>query len=157
TRAIMYLRANALSRGHSGVRPQVVEKILEFLNNDVLPVIPSQGSLGASGDLAPLAHLALSLIGEGEVWSDEGPVPTARLLEKKRIEPIVLQSKEGLSLANGCQVMTAIGLLTAHRARRWMWLADIAGSMSLEALRGSRDPFHPLISATRPHPGEKKT
>ena len=157
SRAVMLLRANALARGHSGVRPDVVDKILEFLNADVVPVIPSQGSVGASGDLAPLAHLALALIGEGEVWGDEGPMETASVLKMKKIKPLVLQSKEGLSLINGCQVMTAVGILAAHRVRQLVKFADIVGSMSLEALRGSRGPFDPLISETRPHPGEKKT
>jgi len=147
TRAILFLRANALARGHSGVRPVVVEKILEFLNQDVIPVIPQQGSVGASGDLAPLSHLALALIGEGEVWGGD----------RKKIEPLTLKAKEGLSLINGCQVMTAVGMLAAWDARRFLWMADLAGAMSLEALRGSRTAFDPLIAATRPHPGEAKT
>ncbi len=157
TRAIMLLRANTLSRGNSGVRPAVVEKLLEFLNANVLPVIPSQGSVGASGDLAPLAHLALALIGEGSVWSVEGPRPTADVLKEKSIAPLELEAKEGLSLINGCQVMTAIGLLAAERARNLILMADVSGAMSLEALRGSRSPFDPLISASRPHPGESET
>lgn len=157
TRAIMLLRANALSRGHSGVRPEVVEKILEFLKAEVIPVIPSQGSVGASGDLAPLAHLALSLIGEGEVWSADGPVSTKSILAKKKIKPLQLQAKEGLSLINGCQVMTAVGILSLHRANQLSRLADIAGAMSLEGVRGSRSAFHPDISASRPHKGEQLT
>lgn len=147
TRAMMALRANALARGHSGVRPETVDKILEFLNADVLPVIPSQGSVGASGDLAPLSHLALALIGEGEVWGGD----------LKGIKPLVLQAKEGLSLINGCQVMTAIGMLAVHDGLRVLKLADIAGAMTLEGLRGSRTAFDPLIAATRPHQGEGKT
>lgn len=157
TRAIMLLRANALSRGHSGVREIVIDKILEFLNADILPVIPQQGSVGASGDLAPLSHLALALIGEGEVWEDEKPTPTSTLLKKRSMQPLELLAKEGLSLINGCQVMTAVGLLAAHQARRLLWMMDLSGSMSLEALRGSRSAFDPVISATRPHPGEAKT
>lgn len=157
SRAILFLRANALARGHSGIRPVVVEKIIEYLNNDIIPVIPSQGSVGASGDLAPLSHLALALIGEGEVWGDSSPVETEELLKKKNIKPLELKSKEGLSLINGCQVMTAVGMLAAYRAQQICLLADISGAMSLEALRGSRGPFDPLISETRPHPGEKKT
>ena len=158
TRAILYLRANALSRGHSGIRVEVVEKILEFLNADLLPVIPSQGSVGASGDLAPLSHLALALIGEGEVWGDDNqPTDVATILKKKNIKPLELQAKEGLSLINGCQVMTAVGALAAHQARRLAWVLDLSASMSLEALRGSRGPFDPLISASRPHPGESET
>ncbi len=157
TRAIMYLRANALSRGHSGCRVDVIEKILEFLNNNIIPVIPSQGSVGASGDLAPLSHLALALIGEGRVWQDGKKVPVAEVLKAKKIKPLVLQAKEGLSLINGCQVMTAIGLLYTYEARRLAWMVDLAGAMTLEAMRGTRSAFDPLIAATRPHPGEAKT
>ena len=157
SRAIMFLRANALARGHSGIRPAVVETILEFLNNDIIPVIPSQGSVGASGDLAPLSHLALALIGEGEAWSAGKSVSVQDLLKEKNIKPLILKSKEGLSLINGCQVMTAVGMLAAYEARRFLWMADISGAMSLEALRGSRKAYDPLISATRPHPGEAKT
>lgn len=157
TRAIMVLRANALARGHSGVRESVIDKILEFLNANVIPVIPQQGSVGASGDLAPLSHLALALIGEGEVWSDGKPVATAEVLRAKNIQPLELAAKEGLSLINGCQVMTAVGLLTIYEARRLMALMDLSGSMTLEALRGSRSAFDPAIAATRPHPGEAKT
>jgi histidine ammonia-lyase len=158
TRAILFLRANALSRGHSGIRPAVVEKILEFLNHHVTPVIPSQGSVGASGDLAPLSHLALALIGEGEAWDDHGKaVDVQKVLSHKKIEPLVLKAKEGLSLINGCQVMTAVGMLGAHDARRFLWMTDLAGAMSLEALRGTRKAFDPLIAPTRPHPGEAKT
>jgi histidine ammonia-lyase len=157
TRAIMYLRANALATGFSGVRELVIDKIIEYLNNNVIPVIPQQGSVGASGDLAPLSHLALALIGEGEVWKDGLVVPVERVLFEKNITPLELGPKEGLSLMNGCQVMTAVGLLNAYEARRLNWMVDIAGAMSLEALRGSRNAFDPLIPATRPHPGEAKT
>jgi histidine ammonia-lyase len=158
SRAIMALRANALARGHSGIRVAVVEKILEFLNNDIIPVIPQQGSVGASGDLAPLSHLALAVIGEGEVWGEDGvPVSVESVLKKKNISALTLEAKEGLSMINGCQVMTAVGLLHLHRARNLAWLADLAGAMSLEGLQGSRKAFDPLIAATRPHPGEAKT
>lgn len=157
SRAIMLLRANALARGHSGIRVEVVDKILEFLNKDIIPVIPEQGSVGASGDLAPLSHLALALIGEGEVWTDTGTQPVANILAKKSVEPLELQAKEGLSLINGCQVMTAVGLLNWHRAQQLVWMSDLAGAMSLEALQGSRSAFDPLIAATRAHPGEAKT
>ncbi|MDC0980352.1 aromatic amino acid lyase, partial [Bdellovibrionales bacterium] len=157
TRAIMFLRANALARGHSGIRVAVVEKIIEFLNANIVPVIPQQGSVGASGDLAPLAHLALALMGEGEVWADGEAVEVASVLKERGIEPLVLRAKEGLSLINGCQVMTAVGLLNAREARRLTWITDLAGGMSLEAMRGSRKAYDPLISAERPHPGEIKT
>jgi histidine ammonia-lyase len=157
TRAIMYLRANALASGHSGVRPLVVEKILEFLNAGIIPVIPCQGSVGASGDLAPLSHLALAIIGEGRVWKNGSPVPVARLLEEKGITPLELKAKEGLSLINGCQVMTAIGLLNSYEGRRLAWITDLAGAMTLESLQGSRSAFDTLIAAVRPHHGEAQT
>jgi histidine ammonia-lyase len=157
SRAIMFLRANALARGHSGIRPDVVEKILEFLNAQVIPVIPGQGSVGASGDLAPLSHLALAIIGEGEAWSANQAVEVASLLKEKKIQPLQLKAKEGLSMINGCQVMTAVGMLAAFETRVLLWNAEIAGAMSLEGLKGSRSAFDPLISATRAHPGEAKT
>lgn len=158
TRAMMILRANALARGHSGIRPIVVEKILEFLNANIIPVIPCRGSVGASGDLAPLSHLALSLIGEGEAWAADGKVvDVASLLAQNNLKPLELQAKEGLSLINGCQVMTAVGMMAIFEARNLLKHADISGAMSLEALRGSRKAFDPLIAATRPHPGEAKT
>lgn len=146
-KAMMILRANTLSRGHSGVRTEVVDKILEFLNSDVIPIIPQQGSVGASGDLAPLSHLALALIGEGEVFGGS----------LKNIKPLALKAKEGLSLINGCQVMTAVGLLALYEATQLIKIADICGAMSIEGLRGSRKPFDPLIAQTRPHSGESKT
>lgn len=157
SRAMMILRANALATGHSGVRSLLVDKIVEFLNNDIIPCIPSQGSVGASGDLAPLSHLALSLIGEGLAWNGDLVVPVTDLLSKKRIKPLELKAKEGLSLINGCQVMTAIGMLTLHQVSDLLKIADVSGALSLEALRGSRNAFDPLISATRPHAGEAKT
>jgi histidine ammonia-lyase len=114
--------------------------------------------VGASGDLAPLSHLALAIIGEGEVWGSDGKVvPVQTLLTQKNIKPLELQAKEGLSMINGCQVMTAVGLLHLERARQLIYFADLAGAMSLEALQGSRKAFDPLIAATRPHPGEAKT
>lgn len=158
TRAIMILRANTLARGHSGVRTDVVLKILEYLKHDLLPVVPSQGSVGASGDLAPLSHLALGLIGEGYGWARRGEKRLmAEILKEKGVKPLVLQYKEGLSLINGCQVMTAVGMLSLFKARDLVWLADIAGAMTLEGLNGSRKAFDPLISAVRPHKGEIAT
>lgn len=158
TKAMMLLRANALATGRSGIRTEVVDKILEFYNNDIIPVIPCKGSVGASGDLAPLSHLALALIGEGEVWSEQGTYTEVEaVLKKKNVAPLVLKAKEGLSLINGCQVMTSIGMITAYQVSQLLKTVDISGAMSLEALRGSRKAFDPLISATRPHPGEAKT
>lgn len=158
TKAIMILRANALARGHSGIRPEVVEKIIEFYNNDIVPVVPCQGSVGASGDLAPLSHIALCLMGEGKAWSEGSQhVDVKKILADKKIKPLELKAKEGLSLINGCQVMTAIGLLSLYEMQRLLKYADIAGAASLEAMRGSRKAFDPLISATRPHTGEGQT
>lgn len=167
-KAILFLRANALSRGHSGIRIDVVEKLIDFLNGDVIPAIPQQGSVGASGDLAPLSHLALAIIGEGKVFGPdhiEGDVecrrthviPVTEALEKKGMKPLDLKAKEGLSMINGCQVMTAVGLLAAFEAKRLALLTDLAGAMTLEAMQGTRDAFDPSISATRPHEGEIKT
>lgn len=157
TKALMILRANTLSRGHSGVRVEVVETILNFIEKDILPVIPSQGSVGASGDLAPLSHLALALMGEGEVWYQGQRQPTAKVLELTNVKPLTLKAKEGLSLINGCQVMTAIGLLALGEAVRMLKFADLAAAMTLEATRGTRKAYDPLIAPTRPHPGEAKT
>ena len=157
SRAMMILRANALATGHSGVRSVLVDKIIEFLNNDIVPCIPSQGSVGASGDLAPLSHLALSLIGEGLAWKNDHVVPVTDVLAQKKIKPLELKAKEGLSLINGCQVMTAIGMLTLHQVGDLLKIADVSGALSLEALKGSRKAFDPLISATRAHAGEAKT
>jgi len=157
-RAIMLLRANTLARGHSGVRPLVVDKILELLNKNIIPWIPEQGSVGASGDLAPLSHLALALMGEGSLLGEKGErLSAVEVFKTKNIEPLVLKAKEGLSLINGCQVMTALGLLTLHEARSTIKLFDVSAAMTLEATRGSRKPFDPLIAPTRPHPGESKT
>lgn len=157
SRAIMYLRANALATGHSGIRPEVIDKILEFLNKDLIPVIPQQGSVGASGDLAPLSHLALALIGEGELWHNGAKASAKDVLAKVGVTPLTLQAKEGLSLINGCQVMTAVGLLNGFEARRLCWMTDLAGAMSLEAMKGARSAFDPLIPSVRRHPGEAKT
>lgn len=157
-RALMLLRANTLARGQSGVRPDLVFKLIELLDKNVIPWIPEQGSVGASGDLAPLSHLALTLIGEGYVLADDGRrVPTVEVFREKQIEPVRLKAKEGLSLINGCQVMTALGLLTLFDAQKVIKLFDLAAAMTLEAIRGSRSPFDPLIAPTRPHPGEEKT
>jgi histidine ammonia-lyase len=156
-RAIMALRANALARGHSGIRPDVIEKIIEFINHDLTPYIPSQGSVGASGDLAPLSHLALSIIGEGYLWDGKEKIKTSEKLKELGVKPLELEAKEGLSMINGCQVMTAVGLLNCYRAQKVLELFDLAGAMTLEALKGTRAAFDPLISATRAHPGEAKT
>jgi len=162
TRAMMYLRASTLAKGHSGVRLEVIDKIIEFINHDIIAVVPSQGSVGASGDLAPLAHIALALIGEGLCWSknEHGVLvkqPVELVLKTMNIKPLVLKAKEGLSLINGCQVMTAVGLLYLSKAIDLLKIADMAGAMTLEALKGSRSAFDPLISSVRPHRGEINT
>src|SRR5207244_612733 len=153
-RAAMLLRANALAKGFSGARARPVELLIECLNRGVLPHVPSRGSVGASGDLAPLAHLALPLVGEGEAWVDGGRLDGAAALAAVGLEPIALEAKEGLSLVNGTQFMAAFGSLALARARRLAKAADIACALSLEALQGSRTSFLPQIHATRPLPGQ---
>lgn len=149
-RAILLLRARTLAQGHSGVRPVVVKKLLELLDKNILPVVPSQGSVGASGDLAPFAHIALTLIGEGKVWVDGRVVDTA----DSGLEPVELQAKEGLSLLNGTEGMTAMGALALIDSRGLVTAADIACALTVEAMTGSTRPFQPEIHALRPHPGQ---
>jgi histidine ammonia-lyase len=153
-RAAMLLRANALAKGRSGARPEVVELLLECLNGGVLPHVPSRGSVGASGDLAPLAHLALPLVGEGEAWFDGERLDGGAALARAGLEPVRLEAKEGLSLVNGTQFMAAFGALGLVRARRLAKAADIACALSLEALQGSRSSFLPQVHALRPLRGQ---
>lgn len=149
-RAMLLLRARTLAQGHSGVRPVVVEKLLELLSTGILPVVPSQGSVGASGDLAPFAHLALPLIGEGEVRVDGVISPT----RESGFTGIDLLTKEGLSLLNGTEGMSAMGSIALHHSRNLVAAADIAAALSVEALLGSARPYRPEIHALRPHPGQ---
>jgi histidine ammonia-lyase len=153
-RASMLLRANALAKGNSGARVGTVELLLECLNRGVLPVVPARGSVGASGDLAPLAHLALPLVGEGEAWFDSERLGGADALAAAGLEPIRLAAKEGLSLINGTQFMAATAALGLVRARRLAYAADLACALSLEALQGSRTSFIPQIHALRPLRGQ---
>jgi histidine ammonia-lyase len=153
-RAAMLLRANALAKGYSGARIETVELLVECLNRGVLPHVPSRGSVGASGDLAPLAHLALPLIGEGEATVEGRRLAGAEALAEVGLEPVRLQAKEGLSLVNGTQFMAAFGALGVVRARRLAKVADIACAQSLEALQGSRTSFLPQIHALRPLQGQ---
>lgn len=153
-RAAMLLRANGLARGHSGVRPEVVETLLAFLNTGITPVIPAQGSLGASGDLAPLAHLARTLTGRGEVFYRGRRLPTPGALQRAGVRPLALAAKEGLSLINGTEIMGAHGALLAVDAENLIKVADIAGALSLEALTGLVLSFDPRVSQARPHPGQ---
>ena len=154
-RAALLLRANALAKGYSGARVETVELALECLNRGVLPVVPSQGSVGASGDLAPLAHLALPLIGEGEAWVDGVRLDGDAALGRVGLEPITLAPKEGLSLVNGTQFMSAMAALGVVRARRLAKTADLACALSLEALRGSRTSFQAAVHRTRPLKGQR--
>jgi histidine ammonia-lyase len=153
-RAAMLLRANALAMGYAGSRPSPVALLVECVNRGVLPRVPSRGSVGASGDLAPLAHLALPLVGEGEAWVDGELLPGAEALTAAGLQPIRLAAKEGLSLINGTQFMAAMGALALVRARRLARAADIACAMSLEALQGSRTSFLEAIHAARPLRGQ---
>lgn len=149
-RAMLLLRARTLAQGHSGVRPVIVERLLELLASGTLPVIPSQGSVGASGDLAPFAHMALPLIGEGVVKVDG----VVRSGSEAGIEPIQLLTKEGLSLLNGTEGMAAMGAIALHHSRNLTAAADAAAALTVEALFGSSRPFRPDIHALRPHPGQ---
>jgi len=153
-RAITLLRANVLAKGFSGVREEVVDLLLALLNAGIHPVIPEQGSVGASGDLAPLSHLALVLVGEGEAEFAEEVVPGGEALRRAGLKPLVLGAKEGLALNNGTQVQTGIGVLALLGAERAIETAEVAGAMSLEGLRGTPDAFHAAIAEARPHPGQ---
>jgi histidine ammonia-lyase len=153
-RAMLLLRANVLAKGLSGVRPELLEMLLALLNHGIHPVIPSRGSVGASGDLAPLAHLALAVMGEGMVLVDGRQIPAAMALLQAGIKPLVLEAKEGLALLNGTQAITAVGGLALERAMRATELSDVAGAMTLEALKGTPTPFDERIHAARPHPGQ---
>ena len=153
-RAMLLLRANVLTKGLSGVRYQLIELLITLLNGRIHPVIPSKGSVGASGDLAPLAHLALVLIGEGEVFFEGNRMPAQAGLAKAGLTPLVLEAKEGLALLNGTQAMAAVGGLAVLRAVRVNQLFDLAGAMALEALRGTPVAFDERIHQARPHPGQ---
>ena len=154
TRAITLLRANVLAKGFSGVRPDVVHALVALLNHGIHPVIPEQGSVGASGDLAPLSHLALVLLGEGAAEVGGEVIPGAEALRRAGLTPLRLQAKEGLALNNGTQVMAGIGALLLRGAERAVETAEVSGAMTLEALRGTPDAFHPAIQRARPHPGQ---
>src|SRR5437764_4385088 len=153
-RAMLLLRANVLALGYSGCRAVLIETLIEMLNRGVTPVIPEKGSVGASGDLAPLAHLALTVIGEGEAFYENERLPGADALRRAGIEPLQLDVKEGLALLNGTQAMAAVGGLTLHRAERVARLAYVAGAIALEALKGTPVAFDERIHAARPHPGQ---
>jgi histidine ammonia-lyase len=159
TRAMMLLRANSLAKGFSGVRPEVIDLICAMLNRGVHPVVPSQGSVGASGDLAPLAHLALAMIGEGQVWRENagegnGRTSSAEALQRAGIKPLVPEAKEAISLINGTQAMLAVGTLSLLAAETLAETADVLGAMSLDALHGTDVAFDARIHDARPHSGQ---
>lgn len=153
-RTMLLLRANVLAAGFSGARPIVIDRLLAMLDSGVTPVIPEKGSVGASGDLAPLSHLALAVIGEGESFYKGVRLTSAEALKQSGIEPLELEVKEGLALLNGTQAMAAVGGLALYRAERLTRLADVAGAMTLEALRGTPVAFDERIQSVRPHPGQ---
>ncbi len=153
-RAIMALRANALARGHSGCRLEVVDRLLDYLNLGIHPRVPEAGSVGASGDLAPLAHIALALVGEGVVEYRGSWRSASDVLSALGIEPLELKEKEGLALINGTQATTGMGVLSLLRAETAMDSLEVAGAMSLEALRGTPEAFRPEAQAVRPHRGQ---
>jgi len=157
TRALMLLRSACMAKGLSGIRPATLELLLAILDRGLLPVIPERGSVGASGDLAPLAHLALVLIGEGEALLDGQRLPGAEALRRVGLTPVVLEPKEGLALVNGTQAMAAVGSLALRRAERLCDLADLAGAMTLEGLSGSHRPFMAEIQAARGQPGQAQS
>ncbi len=158
TRAMMLLRANSLAKGNSGVRAAVIDAICEMLNRGVTPMVPSQGSVGASGDLAPLAHLALALIGEGECFGEKvGLVASGDALKQAQIKPIVLEAKEAVSLINGTQAMLAAGTLALLAAETLVDTADVIGAMACDALQGTNVAFDERIQSVRPHRGQART
>ncbi len=156
-RAMILLRANVLALGFSGIRFETIEMLAQLLNRRVHAVIPEKGSVGASGDLAPLAHLAMTLIGEGEAFFDGTRMATADALKRANLKPITLQAKEGLALLNGTQAMHSVGGLALFHAKRLTNVADVAGAMTLEGLRDTPTPFDPRLQDARPHAGQKAT
>jgi histidine ammonia-lyase len=153
-RAILVLRVNALVRGHSGCRLEVVQRLVDFLNLGIHPRVPEAGSVGASGDLAPLAHIALTILGEGEAEYEGSVLPAADILPRIGLPPIQLKEKEGLALINGTQATTGLGILSFLRAQTALETADVAGAMSLEGLKGTPEAFRPEAQAVRPHAGQ---
>ena len=153
-RAMMLIRANVLAKGLSGIRPLIAERLCELIHRGVTPVVPSQGSVGASGDLAPLAHMALVLIGEGEAEFEGAILPGAAALRRAGVEAIELHPKEGISLINGTQAMLAIGCLELDAAETLTESAEVISALTLDALRGTPRAFDQRIHEARPHPGQ---
>ena len=158
SRLMLQLKIHALGLGHSGVSRETFDRLLLFAERDLIPAVPSRGSVGASGDLAPLAHLALPLVGEGQFWADDGTDvrPARDVLEAHDLAPITLHPKDGLSLINGTQQMSAYGAHVLHEAHRLVKIADVLAAMSLEALQGSLQPFDERVHEVRPHPGAQQ-
>ncbi|HVV88658.1 MAG TPA: histidine ammonia-lyase [Kofleriaceae bacterium] len=156
TRAMLLLRAQVLATGRSGARPEVADRLCAMLDHGLHPIVPRRGSVGASGDLAPLAHLALGLIGEGEIEHGGAVRPAADALAAAGLAPLELQAKEGLTLLNGTQHMTAVGALAIHDARATAQVADLAGALSLDVLKGTVRAFDVRVAAARPHPGQQR-
>ena len=154
-RAMMLLRANVLTLGFSGIRLEIIQMLCEMLNRGVHPVVPEKGSVGASGDLAPLAHLALTLIGEGEAFFEGKRMESREALRRAKLEPVQLEAKEGLALLNGTQGMHSVGGLSILRAKRLARVADVAGAMTLEALKDTPAAFDARLQDARPHPGQR--
>ncbi|EHO12660.1 histidine ammonia-lyase [Myroides odoratimimus] len=154
---MLLLKVKSLSYGNSGVQLETVERLIDFFNNDILPVVYNQGSLGASGDLSPLAHLTLPLIGEGEVFCDGFRQPANKVLANHNWQPIKLKSKEGLALLNGTQFMSAYGCYILLKSKKLSYLADVIGAISLEGFDGRIEPFNELIHYVRPHKGQIET
>jgi histidine ammonia-lyase len=155
-KVMLLLKIQSLSYGHSGVQLETINRLIDFFNNDIFPFVYTQGSLGASGDLAPLAHLALPLIGKGKVIHKDSEYDASDIMEMFNWQPIKLEAKEGLALLNGTQFMSAYGVYLLLMSHKTSYLADIIASTSLDAFDGRLDPFHDLVHAVRPHPGQRK-
>lgn len=158
SRLMLLLKIHSLGLGYSGISRQTFDRLLLLAERDLIPAVPSKGSVGASGDLAPLAHLTLPLIGKGNIWDESGQqvLPAERILKQQNLDPIPLQPKDGLSLINGTQLMTAYGAWVLEKSINLLKVTDIVAAMSLEALQGSIRPFDPRIQEVRPHPGQKQ-
>lgn len=156
-RAMMLIRANVLAAGYSGIRPLIAQRLCDLLNRGVTPMVPSQGSVGASGDLAPLAHIALVLIGEGDAEYRGHRLPGGEALKRAGIQPVTLASKEGISLVNGTQAMLAVGALELGASEVLASTADLVCAMTLDGLRGTPRAFDQRLQQTRPHPGQMRS
>jgi len=154
---MMLIRANVLAKGFSGIRPLIAERLCDLLNHGITPVVPARGSVGASGDLAPLAHMALVLMGEGEAEFEGARIAGAEALRRTGVEPVALQSKEGISLLNGTQAMLAVGCMELEQGERLARAADVVCAMSLDGLKGTPRAFDRRIHEIRPHPGQRES